>query len=652
MAQTQEPRLQAPPSREVRGQASFQLWLINVLLGAVVGSAWLVRVPADLSTWTRLYVGVALLSSVAILGLVPGLLFLLIRRRFPRRWRLAGLLQAFVGTLFLSLLYTDTIVHALLGYHFNGAILNVALNPDSGEAVNLSWRVWVAVLVALTLGTALEYGLWRALLRWMLVRQDRGQGAPLLLQPRVVCLAFLLPAVGIEKSVYAAADASGDTELLTASKRLPLYPRLRLGRLLDPEGTRLPDLDLLPEAAELDYPHAAPVLPEDGPRPNLFLLVFDSWRRDAFNAELTPNLYAFAEGARLFTNHISSGNDTRFALFSMFYGLHGSYWFKALGRPRSPALIDTLLEADYDVRVFSSASMNFPRFRETLWCALPSRNIVDSFLDANGEPRSELSWEKDGFVADAVEEWLSGREQRGDTRPFFCFVLLDGPHQPYFNPGGPYQPSVERLNYIELGRATQADQAQALGERLHNTYKNCVLQADRSAGRILTSLAEHQELDRTVVVVTGDHGEEFGENGFWGHTSNFSPAQVEVPFYIEGPGIEPGVETRPTSHLDLSGSLLELLGADPAQRRDYSLGESLFAPLEKRDRVIAGYAHLGIWTDEGIFNLHLGPSSDPIEVFDRHWRPLEDVPGRSRRAEPVLLRTAAECVRFLGMPRP
>ena len=193
-------------------------------------------------------------------------------------------------------------------------------------------------------------------------------------------------------------------------------------------------------------------------------------------------------------------------------------------------------------RVFSAASMNFPKFRDTAWATLPPENVIDSFLDEEGRPRTELSWEKDLLVADAVEGWLEERERAGDERPFLCFVLLDGTHQPYFNPGGPYQPSVERLEYVKLGMATEGPRAEVLGELLENTYKNCVLQADRTAGRLLDSFEQRALLDETVVMVTGDHGEEFGENGFWGHTSNFSPQQVEVPFYLKGPGVETGVD--------------------------------------------------------------------------------------------------------------
>ena len=114
-----------------------------------------------------------------------------------------------------------------------------------------------------------------------------------------------------------------------------------------------------------------------------------------FTPELTPNLHRFSEDAAVFEDHLSGGNGTRYGLFTMLYGLHGSYWFPALEQRRTPVLVDALQEADYDVRVFSSASMNFPEFRDTAWAGLPDEAILDTF------PPDLVSFEKDEMLADA-----------------------------------------------------------------------------------------------------------------------------------------------------------------------------------------------------------------------------------------------------------
>ena len=134
-----------------------------------------------------------------------------------------------------------------------------------------------------------------------------------------------------------------------------------------------------------------------------------------------------------------------------------------------------------------------------------------------------------------------------------------------------------------------------------------------------------------------------------------SPEQVEVPFLMSGPGVPAGVETRPTSHLDISNTLLELLGADPTRRGDYSLGESLFDPPATRARVVAGWSDIGLWTDTGIFDLPLRAPTlagwgEEYEVYDRHWNPVPDPEARFRRERAELERMAAECARFLTLP--
>ncbi|MFT7678709.1 MAG: membrane-anchored protein YejM (alkaline phosphatase superfamily) [Planctomycetota bacterium] len=652
------------PSSSSLRHAAFQLWLLNVVVGTVVGSLWLFRIPDDLSIGLRLYVSVALISKVAVLGMLPAALFgavhFLSQRRQKKRvaagkktfpsW-VIGLTQALLGGIFLELLYTDTAIHKLLSYHANGAVLNVAMTEGSGDAVHLESRIFItasAVLAALTL---VQFLFWRWRLSSCRVREAQGRRQPLLLQPRVVLLAGLLPLIGIDQSVHAMASLNGDHELLFVTRPLP-GPKLRLPRLRELLGEVQPDPEMMPERARLSYPGAMPQLPPDGPRPNILVVVLDSWRRDAFSAETSPRLHAFSAGARVFEDHVSGGNGTRYGLFSLLYGLHGSYWFRVLEEQRTPVLLDVLQEEGYDTRVWSAASMNFPEFRMTAWAGLPKGNVIDRFVNERGEPLSQRSDEKDVFVGEAFEEWLGERKATDSEQPFFGFVLLDSPHQPYFNPGGPNQPALENdLSYLELClTATEGPELVALQERMTNSYKNSILHADQVAGDILDALEAAGELENTIVVVTGDHGEEFFENLAWGHTSNFSPEQINVPFYMRGPGITTGVESGATSHLDLSNSLLELLGADPELRAGYSLGESLFDPVPDRRRVVGAWAHLGILTPSGILCLPLKVGDDEIWVYNNSWQPmLKDATERLEAEREVLQRTAAECLRFLSV---
>ena len=133
------------------------------------------------------------------------------------------------------------------------------------------------------------------------------------------------------------------------------------------------------------------------------------------------------------------------------------------------------------------------------------------------------------------------------------------------------------------------------------------------------------KLENTIVLVTGDHGEEFFENGFWGHHSNFSQEQVAVPFVLRGPGISPGMENRPTSHIDLPRTLMELLGISPEMAPRYTLGENLLRLPANRKIVSSSWSSLAMQISDTETMVLSAYSDDiPIRAYGRDWQPLKD----------------------------
>jgi len=103
---------------------------------------------------------------------------------------------------------------------------------------------------------------------------------------------------------------------------------------------------------------------------------------------------------------------------------------------------------------------------------------------------------------------------------------------------------------------------------------------DMQYGRIFDYLKQHQLLDNTIVILIGDHGEEFMEHGFWGHNSTFVDQQVRTPLVIYKPGSAPLVSDQMTSHMDVVPTIMPLIGvSNPSS--DYSTGYNLLAG-EKR----------------------------------------------------------------------
>jgi membrane-anchored protein YejM (alkaline phosphatase superfamily) len=127
-------------------------------------------------------------------------------------------------------------------------------------------------------------------------------------------------------------------------------------------------------------------------------------------------------------------------------------------------------------------------------------------------------------------------------------LFYDSPHKYDFPPDWPLQfkPSLAEVDYMALSNATDP-------VPFHNRYLNSVRYVDQLAGKALDDVRARGLLEDTVLLVTGDHGQEFNDQhlNYWGHNSNFSRFQTQVPLLVRWPGEAPSVHDYPTSHFDV-----------------------------------------------------------------------------------------------------
>lgn len=619
-------------SRAERVCALLFSWLVGLGLGSLVGRAWLENAPLlGFEAW--IFAHAALLASVAILALVPALLLApwLLRARPVRA---EAWIQAGVWALFALALYADTRVFALFRYHFNGMVWNLFSTGGAGDAVQIPASNWVlagagALLAAL-------------LLRWLFARSAQLWSAGSRASRLVRLGAWgVLALLVLEKGLFARADLRREREVTALARCFPLYQRFTIERLASRVfGMKLearPRVALASEGLLLRYP-LEPVVPAAGAaRPNVLVVVIDSLRADALDERSMPNLWRYSRGARIFREHASGGNATRFGIFSLLYGLHGAYWKPVLEENAPTLLVRTLQELAYDVHAFAGPSLSSPEFRSTVFVSMEAE-VEDQIPGAEKHARDTRLGER--FAA-----WRAACRCAGGSRPFFAFALLDSPHQAYSYPPAdePFRPSAGEVDYVAM--SSHPDPAQV--EAVRNRFRNAVHHADRVLGGMLDELARSGELQNTLVCVTGDHGEEFLEHGHFGHTSNFTPEQVHVAFVLGGPGIAPGEETRPTCHVDLVPTLLEALGVPAAARGSYSNGESLLDPPAGRVRVVAGWEEVGLWIPGGILRVPLEGSRGGIEALTYADEPHPEGDAFVRAHLGELSRLAESCRRFL-----
>jgi len=623
------------PPRAGRARASGLLWAVNLVLVAPATVLYLRHAPPELPARGEVFAILAILAALGTLSVPVAALLGLVARWLP--WpRVAAALHGLLWGAFLLFIFVDTCIYALFRFHFNGTVWQLVTTPGTGDSIHLGWRSPVLVIGAALGLAAVEALLW---LRWARATPARLTPRLLRRRPALACLGVVFALLVTEKAIHARADILGDRVVTSLTSLAPFYQRATVRRLartwlgITPATVAV---EVPGAAGALQYPLAPVRLPEGGPRPNVVMLVVDSLRRDALAPETMPRTWAFAQQSRRFEHHLSSANNTRFGIFGLLYGLHGTYWVPTYDARHPPALIEALDAAGYDMAAFTSASMNSPEIRQTAFSILGDR-LHDALAHESPEPG-------DGELGRRAIAWLDGRRERGDARPYFLFAFLDAPHQTYAYPDDEeiFRPAAREVDYLDLSGDLTPEKIALL----RNRYLNAVHHADRVIGEILDAV-EKDGAGNTLVLITGDHGEEFGENGFWGHNSNFSAEQVAVPMVLAGPGVPPGVETEPTIHLDVPATILEACGVPRDRRADYTLGGSLLETGPRDVRVVSGWDRLALWTDDAVLWLPMAGHLGSTDVRTRDWKPVPDADDVLRRRMPVIVSTITECRRFL-----
>ena len=193
--------------------------------------------------------------------------------------------------------------------------------------------------------------------------------------------------------------------------------------------------------------------------------------------------------------------------------------------------------------------------------------------------RSRMRWALEGVRARAddgaaeAERVLGRMVDERPEQPCFWFVNLTECHSPYLPPR-PYNdlPPLDRLRAAEEARrhltldaiwracAGGFDVPDEALERMRHLYGRSVRALDDWLGRVLEHFEQAGILDDTLVIVTSDHGENFGEAGLLAHAFSLDDRLIRVPLVLAGPGAEP--REGPFSLAELPRMVAEAVGLD------------------------------------------------------------------------------------------
>lgn len=329
---------------------------------------------------------------------------------------------------------------------------------------------------------------------------------------------------------------------------------------------------------------APPTTPEryvaqsDSPR-SVILIVTDALRRDALGCMRatqahdfpgTPALDAFASQAQIFDNAIAQASWTKPAMASILTARPASVhqtMAKSAILPKTMRTLGTWLQrhnvstsavvTNYNLsRDFGFAQgfdafaylepdryLGAPEHANRLAAYNFYRLVRERYLPSLRQSRYFFQ------SAEQVNQEAVALLDRLGTAPFFMWLHYMEAHDPYFDNAGH---SFARVSEPHP-KATQA-------VAMQRAYQDSVARLDHALGALFQQLEARHLLERTMVIVVADHGEEFGEHGGFYHGTSLYEELIHIPLLIRGPNIPAGRNMRLAQQIDLAPTITKFLG--------------------------------------------------------------------------------------------
>jgi len=394
---------------------------------------------------------------------------------------------------------------------------------------------------------------------------------------------------------YRSSLGSGSLVLIAAGAAVPAsYYLMRAEKFLGGRGGTLAStatvLCLLAVGAAIlivpiavERRRAAGLGPVSAASPNIVLVVLDTVRAPGMepgdrSIETLPNFAHLASSGVQFTQAIATSSWTLESHASLFTGLYPEQIFTNGETPinfetpfpqDTPTLAEALGRKGYVTGGFAGNTSYMSRehgldrgFLHYDDYPLKWGDVVASSALGLKALEKLARWQDGPLpigrrsaeqVTGAFLNWFD--QQKG--RPVFAYLNYFDAHDPYvpergFRTGEVVEP------YISPYRHYEADEV----ARLRHAYDDCVTALDHRIGRLIAALEERHALDSTVLVITSDHGEHFGEHDLMSHGNSLYRQALQVPLVIRYPAMVPAGTTVsvPVSLRDVPKTLMELAG--------------------------------------------------------------------------------------------
>ncbi len=513
------------------------------------------------SLWQRL-VGVAVTAfAYAFVGFVVGLVTFLWANTRAGRVLGVGLFTS-IFTLVFAANVISTVTRILSGTHMTvGAVEFLMSSPQHfihAAHTEYAWSVRgvVAMIVAFAIATAART-----------VSTLRAPGAP-----RLRSMSAVVAVLGVTLVFgVGSAQAALDQRVFASTAELAFAHSVRtmsgLGDVVTAAGRdRAPLPEVGPPRSDDDCWNRM-VEDSDGPRPNVLLLTLESVSYkhlgyEGYRRGVTPNLDALARGSVRFRRAWATAthsNYAQMAILSSLFPRRGNQldMYHELPYPRLLPH-DLFHKLGYRTATISSQDENWQGMRRFQDTGTPTYFWHSGDYDGIHIDTGSEHVVPDEATVSHVIKWID--KQAGKS--WALYVNLQATHFPYKLPHGtkrpmrPDEPNPATFHYLRYPEAER--------EVVVNRYDNALAYVDRQVGRLRNHLKSLGQLERTLWVITSDHGEMFHQHGMVTHGKSLYDAESRVSILFHWPNVlAPRDLMHPVSHLDIMPTVAELLEVPP-----------------------------------------------------------------------------------------
>lgn len=300
-------------------------------------------------------------------------------------------------------------------------------------------------------------------------------------------------------------------------------------------------------------------------RPNIYLFVIESLRGDFITPGIAPNLSRFRDEHIYYPSSVSNANSTNNCWFSIFHSQFSIFWkqYKNAHWSMGSPTLNLLKKWGYKIRVYTSAQLGYYGMDELIFGK--ETHLIDSYQTFHHMP-PVYAWQTDAKAIEALQSDLTNPElQEGQL----IVVFWDATHFDYSwpkNQPARFMPFAKEIDYFKTFQSRKNI------EQIKNRYRNAVHYVDSLFGNFWDHLPKR---DESVVIVLGDHGEEFFEHGHLFHNSHLVDEQIKIPLYFKFGQERASQEKKIVSQMDIFPSLVDYLSGEVPS---FLQGESIFRP--------------------------------------------------------------------------